>query len=115
MDKEGYHDFGRAPVKAEGQTLDYETRQRTPEEIIEYLKEQLRQARVDQNKYRRVKRLASGQKLMVANKDGFTLVEDLDEYLRDFVVNSPLTRKDIIAEGLAQMEDAFRQGYKAVP
>jgi hypothetical protein len=88
----------------------YETVERTPEEIIEYLKEQLRQARVDQNRYRRVKRFAKNQKLMIASKDGFTLVEDLDEYLRDFVI-TPVTRQEIIQEGLQQLEQAFDEGY----
>lgn len=115
MNKDQYHDYGSAPLKAEGATVEYDITPRTPEEVIEYLKEQLRQARVDQNRYRRVKSLARNQMLMVANKNGFTLVEDMDEYLKSNTSPGPLTRKDIINEALSQMEDAFRQGYKAAP
>lgn len=110
-----YPDYGSAPLKAEGATVEYDTTPRKPEEVIEYLKEQLQQARVDQNRYRRVKSLARNQMLMVANKNGFTLVEDMDEYLKSNTSPGPLTRKDIISEALSQMEDAFRQGYKATP
>jgi hypothetical protein len=40
------------------------------------------------------------------------LVEDLDEYLhRKPSYSTPLTRKDIIQEGLAQLEQAFDEGY----
>ena len=116
MEKDRYHDYGSVHIKAEGQSVEYDTPSRTPEEVIEYLKEQLRQARLDQNRYRRVRRLATNQKLMVANREGFVLVEDLDEYLQGEIIGaSPLTRKDIINEALSQMEDAFRQGYKAAP
>lgn len=113
MDKEMYNSFGAAPMKAEGQSVDYEARlKRTPEEMIEYLQAQLRDARKDQAKYRRVRRIATRQQLMVASKDGFTLVEDLDGYLENETgFASPLTRQDILREAQEQLEDAFRQGY----
>ena len=106
--------FGEAVAKAEGQSVDYEARlKRTPEEMIEYLKQQLHLARIEQSRYRRVKRIARNQKLMIANKDGFTLVEDLDDYMENEqrFVTSPLTRQDILREAQEQLEDAFRQGY----
>jgi hypothetical protein len=105
--------FGEAVAKAEGESVSYETVQRTPEEVIEYLQQQLHEARKDQARYRRVKRLARGQKLMIASKDGFTLVEDLDEYLTqlDSAPTGPLTRDTIIKEALNLMEQAFDDNY----
>ena len=111
MNKDSYHDYGAAPMKAEGEAVSYETVQRTPDEMIAYLRDQLMDARKDQAKYRRVKRLARNQMLMVANNEGFVLVEDMDEYLRSKPANGPLTRQDIIQEGLAQMEQAFDDNY----
>lgn len=98
--------FGAAPLKAEGEAMSYETVRRTPEEVIEYLKEQLRQARITQGRYSRIRRMARNQQLMVATKNGFTLVEDLDEYLTQ-LYNTPLTRQDILREGMEQLEEAF--------
>ena len=120
MNKDGYHDYGAAPMKAEGETVSYETVQRTPEEVIEYLKEQLRQARVTQGRYSRIRRMARNQQLMVATKNGFTLVEDLDEYLTQLysTPTGPLTRDTIIKEALNLMEQAFDDNYamtKAAP
>ena len=111
MNKDSYHDYGAAPMKAEGQSVDYEARlKRTPEEMIEYLQQQLRDARVVQGRYSRIRRMARNQQLMIAAKNGFTLVEDLDEYLTQ-LANGPLTRQDILREAQEQLEDAFRQGY----
>jgi hypothetical protein len=107
MDKDGYHDYGAAPIKGEGQIVSYETVQRTPDEMIAYLRDQLMDARKDQAKYRRVKRLARNKMLMVANNEGFVLVEDMDEYLRSKPANGPLTREEILRMGMEQLEEAF--------
>lgn len=98
--------FGAAPMKAEGQSVDYEPRKRTPEEMIEYLQAQLRDARVAQGRYGRIRRMARNQQLMIAAKNGFTLVEDLDEYLTQ-LANGPLTRQEILREAQDQLEAAF--------
>ena len=111
MNKESYHDYGAAPMKAEGQSVDYEAQlKRTPEEMIEYLRDQLMDARKTANKYRRVQQLAKNQQLMVATRNGFTLVEDLDEFM-DTTARSPLTRDTIVKEALTLMEQAFDDNY----
>lgn len=107
--------YGNAPVKAEGESVDYEYQPRTPEETIKYLQERLTVLRAVQGKYVRVKSLARQGRLMVANADGFTLVEDLDEYLTGLVSRGPLTKADIIREALGQMEEAFGENYKLTP
>jgi hypothetical protein len=104
------NEFGQAPLKAEGQEIAYDYQPRTPEEQIEYYRAQLAGARVYQAKYNHFKRLASRGQLMIASKEGFTLVEDLDEYLAQ-VSRVPLTRGELIKEGLAQMEQAFDENY----
>ena len=115
MDKEGYHDFGKAPLKAEGEQVSYDyARPRTLEEQLEYYKERLAEARKAELYYNSLKGIARRGQLMVANKDGFTLVEDLDEYLAPDRV-MPLSKADIIREGLEQLEEAFGEGYKVDP
>jgi uncharacterized protein (DUF2164 family) len=46
---------------------------------------------------------------MIANKDGFTLVEDLEEYIYEQGLKDTraLTTKEILAEALDQLEMAF--------
>ena len=112
MDKENYHDFGKAPVRAEGEPVDYEYQPRTPEDTIKYLQERMAALRKIERRYVRIKNLARQGRLMVANKEGFTLVEDLDEYLAPDRV-MPLSKADIIREGLEQLEEAFGMNYKA--
>ena len=114
MDKENYHDFGKAPVKAEGMSVDYDYRPRTPEETIKHLQERLVELRKIERRYVRIKNLARQGRLMIANADGFTLVEDLDEYLGQ-IRAMPLSKADIIREALGQMEEAFGMNYKAAP
>jgi hypothetical protein len=55
---------------------------------------------------RKLRRLAKNQQLMIASKDGFVLVEDLDEFMRT-LANTPLTRQEILREGMKQLEEAF--------
>ena len=81
-------------------------RESTLEDRIAYLSEMLQKARVKERRYNRLQRLARGQKVMIASKDGFTLVEDLDEYLQTANIG-PLTTKDILREGMEQLEEAF--------
>lgn len=117
MEKDRYHDYGSAPMKAEGQAVEYDTTPRKPEEVIEYMREELKKARQNASEYRRLRQLAKNQQLMIATKNGFTLVEDLDEFM-DTMARSPLTRQDIIKEGLQQLEQAFDDSYamtKATP
>jgi len=83
-------------------------REYTLEDRIEYLRETLQEARIKERRYNRLQRLARGQKVMIASKDGFTLVEDLDEYLQTANIG-PLTTKDILREGMEQLEEAFAQ------
>lgn len=111
MDSGNHYNYGDAPVKAEGVEIAYDAlTQRTPEEQIEYYRAKLAAARVHQAKYNHFKRIASRGQLMIASKDGFVLVEDLDEYLAQRS-REPLTRGDLIREGLAQMEQAFDENY----
>lgn len=115
MDKEGYHDFGKAPLKAEGEQVSYDyARPRTPEEQLEYYKTRLAEARKAELYYNSLKGIARRGQLMVANKDGFTLVEDLDEYMH-LLRTKPISKADIIREGLKQLEAAFDEGYKVRP
>lgn len=114
MDKENYHDFGNAPVKAEGMSVDYDYQPRTPEETIKHLQERLAVLRKIERRYVRIKNLARQGRLMVASRDGFTLVEDLDEYLTPDRA-MPLSKADIINEALGQMEEAFGMNYKLTP
>jgi hypothetical protein len=110
MNKDSYHDYGAAPMKAEGESVSYETVQRTPDEMIAVLRDQLMDARKTASKYRRVQQLAKNQQLMVATRNGFTLVEDLDEFM-DTTARSPLTRDTIVKEALTLMEQAFDDNY----
>lgn len=110
----GDETFGSAPVKAEGMSVDYDYRPRTPEDTIKYLQERLAVLRKIERRYVRIKNLARQGRLMVANKEGFTLVEDLDEYLTPDRA-MPLSTTDIIREALGQMEEAFGMNYKAAP
>ena len=111
----GDETYGQAPVKGEGMRVDYDMPlQRTPEETIKYLQERMAALRKIERRYVRIKNLARQGRLMVASRDGFTLVEDLDEYLTPDRV-MPLSKADIIREGLAQMEEAFGMNYKAAP
>ena len=114
MDKENYHDFGNAPLKAEGEPVDYEYQPRTPEDTIKYLQERMAALRKIERRYNRLKATARQGRLMIASKEGFTLVEDLDEYLTPDRV-MPLSKADIIREGLEQLEEAFGEGYKVDP
>jgi len=114
MDKENYHDFGKAPLKAEGEQVSYDYQPRTPEETIKHLQERLVELRKIERKYTRIKAIARQGRLMIANADGFTLVEDLDEYLVP-IRAMPLSKADIIREALGQMEEAFGMNYKAAP
>jgi len=61
-----------------------------------------------QQQLRKLKRLAKNQQLMIANKDGFVLVEDLDEFMHT-LANTPLTREEILRMGMEQLEEAFAQ------
>lgn len=108
----GDETYGNAPAKAEGEPVDYDYQPRTPEETIKHLQERLVELRKIERKYTRIKAIARQGRLMVANKEGFTLVEDLDEYLTPDRA-MPLSTADIIREGLAQMEEAFGMNYKA--
>ena len=114
MDKENYHDFGKAPLKAEGEQVSYDYQPRTPEETIKHLQERLVELRAVERKYVRIKSIARRGQLMIASKEGFTLVEDLDDYLTPFKI-MPLSKADIIREGLEQLEEAFGEGYKVDP
>ena len=115
MDKEGYHDFGKAPLKAEGEQVSYDyARPRTLEEQLEYYKERLAEARKVELYYNSLKGMARRGQLMVANKDGFTLVEDLDEYMH-LLRTQPISKADIIREGLKQLEEAFGENYTLDP
>ena len=115
MDKENYHDFGKAPVRAEGEPVDYEYQPRTPEDTIKYLQERLAVLRKIERKYTRLKAMARSGRLMVASKEGFTLVEDLDEYVHKISSVTPVTRKELIQEGLNQLGKAFDESYKVDP
>lgn len=115
MDKEGYHDFGKAPLKAEGEQVSYDyARPRTLEEQLDYYKERLAEARKVELYYNSLKGMARRGQLMVANKDGFTLVEDLDEYMH-LLRTQPISKADIIREGLKQLEEAFGENYTLDP
>ena len=115
MDKEGYHDFGKAPLKAEGEQVSYDyARPRTLEEQLEYYKDLLAAARKAELYYNSLKGIARRGQLMVANKDGFTLVEDLDEYMH-LLRTKPISKADIIREGLKQLEEAFGENYTLDP
>ena len=59
-----------------------------------------------QHQLRKLQRLAKNQQLMIANKDGFVLVEDLDEYLAK-MPSQPLTTKELLADDYDQLEAAF--------
>lgn len=102
--------YGNAPVKAEGEPVDYDYQPRT----IKHLQERLVELRKIERKYTRIKAIARQGRLMIANADGFTLVEDLDEYLVP-IRAMPLSKADIIREALGQMEEAFGMNYKAAP
>ena len=115
MDKENYHDYGNAPLKAEGMSVDYEYRPRSPQEQLEYYKGQVAELREIQSRYRRIARLARQGQLMIASKEGFTLVEDLDEYVHKISSVTPVTRKELIQEGLNQLGKAFDESYKVDP
>lgn len=110
----GDETYGQAPVKAEGEPVDYEYQPRTPEDTIKYLQERMAALRKIERKYRRIASAARQGRLMIASKDGFTLVEDLDEYLGQ-IRAMPLSKADIIREALGQMEEAFGMNYKAAP
>ena len=110
----GDETYGQAPVKAEGEPVDYEYQPRTPEDTIKYLQERMAALRKIERKYRRIASAARQGRLMIANADGFTLVEDLDEYLVP-IRAMPLSKADIIREALGQMEEAFGMNYKAAP
>lgn len=112
----GDETYGSAPVKAEGEnvSMDYEYKPRTPEETIKYLQGRLVELRKIERKYVRLKATARRGQLMIASKEGFTLVEDLDDYLTPFKI-MPLSKADIIREGLEQLEEAFGEGYKVDP
>ena len=114
MDKENYHDYGSAPVKAEGEPVDYDYAPRSHEEQVAHYQRTIMSLRQQVRKLDRFKRMAKQQQIMIASKEGFTLVEDLDEYLTN-LTNAPLSKADIIREGLAQMEEAFGMNYKAAP
>lgn len=114
MDKESYHDFGKAPLKAEGEPVDHDYQPRTPEDTIKYLQERMAALRKIERRYNRLKTTARQGRLMIANKEGFTLVEDLDEYLTPDRV-MPLSKADLIRDALGQMEEAFGMNYKAAP
>ena len=107
--------YGNAPVKAEGEPVSYDYEvARSPEETIKYLQERMAALRKVERKYRRLKAMAGSGRLMIASKEGFTLVEDLDEYLAPDRV-MPLSKADIIREGLEQLEEAFGVNYKVDP
>lgn len=110
----GDETYGQAPVKAEGEPVDYEYQPRTPEDTIKYLQERMAALRKIERKYRRIASAARQGRLMIASKDGFTLVEDLDEYLTPDRI-MPLSKADIIREALGQMEEAFGTNYKVAP
>lgn len=59
-----------------------------------------------QTQLNQLRRLAKNQQLMIATKNGFTLVEDLDEFMKT-LDRIPLTREDILRMGLEQLEEAF--------
>ena len=106
--------YGNAPLKAEGEPVDYEYQPRTPEDTIKYLQERMAALRKVERRYNRLKATARQGRLMIASKDGFTLVEDLDEYLGQ-IRAMPLSKADIIREGLEQLEEAFGVNYKVDP
>ena len=59
-----------------------------------------------QHQLNQLRRLAKRQQLMIASKDGFVLVEDLDEFMHT-LANTPLTREEILRMGMEQLEEAF--------
>lgn len=59
-----------------------------------------------QHQLNQLRRLARNQQLMIATKNGFTLVEDLDEFMHT-LANTPLTREEILRMGMEQLEEAF--------
>ena len=110
----GDETYGQAPVKAEGEAVGYDYNPRSHEEQVAHYQRTIMNLRQQVRKLDRFKRMAKQQQIMIASKEGFTLVEDLDEYLTN-LTNAPLSKADIIREGLEQLEEAFGMNYKVDP